>query len=623
MKSRTSFFNKTAFKKDVTRFASLWGFYTLCMVLGMMLLTQGAGNGYSFQRDLASLPGPMNIINFGYAAVVVQLLFGDLYNSRMCNALHALPLRRESWFGTHVAAGLMFSLVPTLVGALVAAGLDAAGNSIVTASYQLPWLNLLAMNLQYLFFFALALFCAMCVGNRFAQLVVYGIINFASVIIFWLVDTFFAPMFYGIRLEPEPFATFAPVVYGADTEYFDMQVVYNDQHERVGAWFTLEMEGWTYTAICAVIGIALIVAALLLYRRRKLESAGDFMAVKALEPIFMVVFPLVSAGAVYFVTDGMLGVGGMVYLVIGMVIGYIAGRMLLERTTRVFSKKNILGFVALAVAFGAVCLTVKADPLGWEDWIPAVDEVEFVKVYAGYYTGGRSADMDTPEEIEKVLRVHEIGLNDRNVSDRAQEQYNRSIVDGEIAIAEKQVLVETVTVETVGEPLTTIRSEDYISPQGITLEYHLKNGDICKRYYVIDVCDEAGDLLIPYFSNMDMLFPSYLELPDTRPETIAAATVEVRVDDSWGVTHRIGSKDLILKLLQAVEADCEAGLMTQNHNFSTTPDRSNTFWIAFDMGDRSEQISCYTDCENINEFLVGLGIKHRYLMEEGDNTINH
>ena len=622
MKSRTSFFNLTAFKKDMLRFAPLWGLYTLCMVLGMMLLTQGGGNGYSFQRDLCSLPQAMNVINFGYAAIAAQLLFGDLYSSRMCNALHALPLRRECWFATHTAAGLAFSLIPTLAGSLVAAGLDAISNSMVTASWQLPWLNLALMNLQYLFYFGLAVFCIMCVGNRFAQGLLYAIINFAAGIAYWLVDTLFEPMFYGIRLDEKPFLPFMPVSQGASLDYMDMNYIRDANNERIGGWFELNAEGWTYVAICAAIGAVLLVCALLLYRQRRLESAGDFMAVKALEPIFMVVFPLVSAGGFYFVTDGMFGWGGSAYLAVGMVVGYIAGRMLIERTTRVFSRKNIVGFAALAIAFAAVYFTVQSDPLGWENWIPEAEEVQYVKVYASYYYGDRNVTMQTPEEIEKALRVHEIGLNDRTVSERAQEQHNQALY-GEIAAKEGQVLVESVTVEAVGQPLSTIRSEDYISTQTITLEYHLKDGSVKSRYYVIDACDEAGDILIPYFSSMEMLFPEYLLLPDARPETIAAATLEVRIDDGWGVTHRIESKELILQLLQAVEADCKAGSMAQNYSFRTDPDSQNTYWINFDMGELSEQISCYTDCENINSFLIGLGIEHRYLLEDSDLTVDH
>ena len=38
MKSKISFFNKTAFKKDVTRFAPIWILYTVCMILGVVML---------------------------------------------------------------------------------------------------------------------------------------------------------------------------------------------------------------------------------------------------------------------------------------------------------------------------------------------------------------------------------------------------------------------------------------------------------------------------------------------------------------------------------------------------------------------------------------------------------
>ena len=44
MQSKTSFFNFTAFKKDLTRFAPLWGLYALCLILGLLLLTQSETN---------------------------------------------------------------------------------------------------------------------------------------------------------------------------------------------------------------------------------------------------------------------------------------------------------------------------------------------------------------------------------------------------------------------------------------------------------------------------------------------------------------------------------------------------------------------------------------------------
>ena len=610
MKSKISFFNKTAFKKDVTRFAPIWILYIVCMILGVVMLFQDSVNGYIFQRHLCTLPQSMNIINFFYAVIVAQLLFGDLYSSRMCNALHALPLRRESWFGTHVAAGLSFSLVPTLIGMLLAALLNALGDSTMPGGWQLPWLNLLAMNLQYLFYFGLAVLCAMLVGNRLAQALIYGIVNFTSVIVYWLGDTLITPLYYGLQTDQEPFLRLSPVAYGSDIAYMDMEYLYDGTPENriIGAQFTVESEGWIYIAVCAALGIAFVAAALLLYRRRRLEAAGDFMAVRHLEPVFMVAFPLIAAGVAYFFTSGMMGIGGVAFLIAGLVIGYIAGRMLLERTIRVFSKKNILGFFALAAAFTAAFFLMRSDPLGWVEWIPEAEEIAQVKVFAVYYyddhysDGYRGITLQTPEEIQQALRVHEIALADRNVMERAAEQYD----------------YELAAVVEPGEPeATDIQPEerDYISPQGIVLKYQMKDGSTRLRSYVIDARGEAGDILIPYFSSMEMLFPASLKLPDRNAETIAARTLQVRVDDGWGGNQIIESKELIVQLLEAIEADCAAGRMAPDLDFRTYTDVEYTYWINFDMGEISHQISCYSDCENINEFLCSIGIPHRSMTE--------
>lgn len=613
MKSKISFFNKTAFKKDVTRFAPIWILYTVCMILGVVMLFQDSVNGYIFQRSLCSLPQSMNVINFCYAVIVAQLLFGDLYSSRMCNALHALPLRRECWFGTHVAAGLSFSLVPTLIGMLLAALLNALGDSTMPGGWQLPWLNLLAMNLQYLFYFGLAVLCAMLVGNRLAQGLVYGIVNFTSVILYWLVDTLITPLYYGLQTDQEPFLRLAPVVYGSEVAYMDMEYLYDDTPEEhiIGAQFTVESEGWIYIAICAALGIAFLVAALLLYRRRRLEAAGDFMAVRYLEPVFMVAFPLISGGVMYFFTNDMLGAGGVVFLIAGFVIGYIAGRMLLERTIRVFSKKNLLGFFALAAAFTAAFFLMRSDPLGWVEWIPEAEEISQVEVCTGYYyyddyyaDSNRSVTLQTPEEIRQALRVHEIGLADRSVMERAAEQNDY----------EKAAEVEPGESETA-DVRWEARDGDYLSPEGIILKYQMKDGSTRLRKYVIDAQGEAGEILIPYFSSMKMLFPDSLKLPDRSRETIAARTLQVRVDDGWGGNQIIESKELIAQLLEAIEADCAAGRMAQDYDFRLYSDSEYTYWIAFDMGEISNPICSYSDCENINEFLCSIGIPHRSMTE--------
>ena len=117
MKLRTSFFNPTVFKKDLTRFAPTWALYTVGLFMVMAVCMDSAYQ-YRQAENLVSILGVTAVINMGYAFLNAQLLFGDLFSARHCNALHAMPLRRECWYMTHVIAGLLFSLVPNTIFAL-------------------------------------------------------------------------------------------------------------------------------------------------------------------------------------------------------------------------------------------------------------------------------------------------------------------------------------------------------------------------------------------------------------------------------------------------------------------------------------------------------------------------
>ena len=115
MKSRTSFFNLTVFRKDITRFAPAWGLY----LVGMLMLVPSFAGGFGYSMGgiayFGRTIGVLSVVNILYAFVCAALLFGDLFNARLCNALHAMPMRREGWFLTHLARGMLVSMVPNLV----------------------------------------------------------------------------------------------------------------------------------------------------------------------------------------------------------------------------------------------------------------------------------------------------------------------------------------------------------------------------------------------------------------------------------------------------------------------------------------------------------------------------
>lgn len=409
MKSRISFFDTAVLKKDITRFVPLWVLYTVGMLL-IMLPTVSGSNWIHPVRALNGSLGSLSIANLLYGALTAQLLFGDLFQSRLCNALHAMPMTRTARFGSHVCSGLLFALVPNLlVTLLMMPYLDAFWYT------ALLWLGV--MMLQYLFFFGTGVLSVMCTGSRFAMVVVYAIINFLSMVAYWFVEMIYVPMMPGVLADETVFAQLCPVYCLIGNEdYFRINYETPDGYygrRYLQEEFTGFGESWPYLFICAGVGIAVLIIALVLYRRRKLESAGDFMAVKWLSPVFLTLYTL-CAGAFLAIFGELFGTGSLtLFLVAGLIIGFFTGRMLLERTTRVFRKKNFLQLAVLTVAMLLSVWAVNVDLFGIVRYVPDDDDVKVVIYDARNVYNVPLTDED---DIEVVCTIHELAVE--NYCDR-------------------------------------------------------------------------------------------------------------------------------------------------------------------------------------------------------------
>lgn len=517
MKSRILFFNGTVFKKNITRFAPVWALYSVFLLMLMILLAID-NTSYHFASNVASSITPFAVVNFFYALVCAQLLFGDLYNSRMCNALHAMPLRREAWFATNVTTGLAFSLVPNTVFAIIC--LPLAQDLMAV-----PFLWLAATTLQYLFFFGTAVLASYCVGNRFAMALVYIIINGFSLIAYWLVENLYAPLMYGVIIREDIFRVLSPVVnMVVDKEYVEVEKLSGYAFAR---WYI--GNGWGYLGICAAIGVGLLILALAAYQKRNLECAGDFVTIRWLSPIFLVLYTLCGGACCNAFFTLFIGNESYFFLILGFVIGFFTGRMLLDRTVRVFRKRTFLCFGVFMLAFSLSFLTVRLDLLGIAHWMPKTNRIQSVSISTAggtyYYNGhGEFLALTDKAQIEDVLTIHRHGIENR--------------LEG-----------------SDGEPDVQV----YIT-------YHMKDGSQHSREYHINHDTDTGRLLKSYMSSpeavlgefyTDSLTPDRIEIPE------ADLTIKDRAE--------------IQSLIDAVVADAREGHMAQDWNYTNHADYQ--FWL--------------------------------------------
>lgn len=375
MKSRTSSSKLRVFKKDLTRFAPIWAEYSVLLLIIYYFLLKGDGD---LSRDADITLVLFGWINALYGFVCAVGLFGYLTDARECNTVHFFPIRREEYFLVHTLAGFLMALVPNAVFFLL---------NIPLASGNLIPLFLFTM-LEFVFFYGLAIFCMFLTGRKFAAATLYALFNWLSLLIAWAVDVIYIPALPGVQLDTESFILFVPLV---------KMMSDSSSQEK-------------YILIYAVVGFGLMIASLFLYRRRKLEYAGDFLAVKWLTPVFIVAVSI-ACGCVLGAFQSIFNGGDSVFFLlgIGLVVGYFTGMMLLRRTIKVFSLKSIGGAVALtAVIFLSIFVT-ELDLFGWVEYVPEGNQVSSVQIRR--YSGSPEYEVSDPAVIADVLALHDAILD--------------------------------------------------------------------------------------------------------------------------------------------------------------------------------------------------------------------
>ena len=509
MKLRTSFSNLTVYRKDLTRFAPVWILY----VTGILLVL--GGNLTSRANDVPGLIKAFGIVNLIYAGVIGVMLFGDLYNTRMCYSLHAMPQRRENWLVSHLAAGLTFSLIPNLLAAtMIAAGLEE--------QWFLALYWLLAVTLQFVFFFGVATVSALLVGNRFAALAVYAGLNFVSMLAYWLILTVYMPLLEGVVLEMRPFILVCPVVgiFNYDYMKFDRLEILDEFGESHMYYQFAELgSGWPYLAVLVAVGLGLMALGILLYRWRHLECAGDFVAFPKLNGLSCVIMTLCTAGALAFVGEEIItGEGFLLWFAVGLVVGWFGSRMLLQRRLRVFQVRAFVGLAVLAAILVGSFLTFYYDVLGIKYFVPEVDQVKSVTIanyqvdeWSGYYGDQLQVTLEDPAEIEEILAAHEDIL------------------------------------EKLEDPVENGR---YTA----TIIYKLKDGRTVHRYYRPGRNSASYAILQKYWSDPALI----LGYPGYSWEDYTASITNLRTN--WGEIPAAARS----KVLEALRADCLKGTVGLN-----------------------------------------------------------
>ena len=436
MRSKTSFFNKTLFFKSMARFWPVWGSYFAIwlIILPVMLLA----NSYSLAND----PIDASYTLYTYATlggVIMGAIYGVfsamgawsfLYNSRSTHGFACLPVTREGQFISTALSGIAPIYASNVVIFLLALLIETGYGALHLPSL-LTWLAV--VSLIYLFFFGFATLCALTTGGLVILPLVYGVLNFVAVGVEALLRAVFSQFVYGMENAFYSWGGlttryFSPVVgyfttLGYDAQYIELA---DGRHELTGYVFY----GWGTVLAYAVVGLVMLAAALFLLKKRRMETAGDVVAVRPLKPVFRwcmalgvgLCFACLMYAIIFNYRNGSRDtafLAMLIFLLIGAAIGWIIAEMLIKKSFRVFRKNtHWAGLGACGLVIVAAMLGMRFDLFGYERRVPDADSVESVYIYGN----GETAIFTTPEGIAAAEAFH------RQVIDNKawNEQYHNS-----------------------------------------------------------------------------------------------------------------------------------------------------------------------------------------------------
>ena len=570
MQSKTSFFNRTLFRKNLSRYWPLWGFASFVGFLApAALLVRVIQSGETSVAPLRVreiyyylLSDAVPIVSIAYAILCAMAVWSYLYNPRSVGMMHSLPIRREGLFLTNLLSGLAMMAIPYLVagglGTLLFAccgGFDAWGTLA----------TILAVIGQSVTFFGLATFCAFLTGNIFALPVLYFLLNFLAPLGDWLCNLFARGFLFGFTADYSGTVDFlCPMVYLTQRLYVnsEYETVRDSALEYQNRLTSVTLENAWLIAAYAAAGLVFLALAYLLYRRRESERAGDVVAVRVFRPVFRFGVAALSAllgGRLLYALlwesfqagDTFTPVPLAICLMVAGLIGYYAASMLLAKSLRVF-RGSAVGALCLVAACAAFCAGMRYDLFGIERRIPDQNEIAQLEIYLA-----RNTYYLTPEDQPELLS----GAQDLQRTLIAQKDLIRSNYETyRHGGSSSDILTAAGTMQGAETYRHGGSSSDPDASTNIRYVYTLKNGATVERFYTVSFARSDLQTSGSYANVMD----SFVNSPALRQARLRWGDPEFHVESgsfdsqSTGDYFNLGTQECET-LLSAIARDAENG----------------------------------------------------------------
>ncbi len=588
MNAKTSCFNKKIYTKTLTQGIP----FILLMTAFLLLFSLGSINSqlsnYEFEQFshavkekniqytlyTYSCEGFFKAMLSCYSFLCGIFVFRYLYNRKLCGTIHSLPLTRTCMFLSNTLSGLTMMIAPFLITAIV------IGIYMLVLGYSISHIPLwIVVMIGYcLIFYALSVLTAMLTGHLVSAPVIYCFLNFGFLITQALFQMFVNLFYFGLSgAMNSNYYILTPFVY----------LLYHLHAPNDIAAFA--KDGLDGILIYAIVSVVILAISWFLYGMRKLETQGDPIVSKKIQPVLLYLATAMCAAVMsvllfavffnnldsYYADTKTIAVVIVLFLLCSILIYFILN-MLLKKTVHVFKGKH----KGLIVYLGAALLTfliIRLDVLNIENKIPDIKEIASVKITYEW----NSHVYEDKESIATITDMH------------------KELLDN------KELLIETANTS----------DYDYQYARSVTLTYNLKNKKTITRDYYM-VIPASGDskvsAIIDKWQNIihspaTMLQDletarTYLREISITPNEIQEETVIE--EDGTETTIQTVEDGFVLStkdndiLLEALEKDIKTGTLKLDNYYHTREEAEEhiSYYVYVDSwSDTKTSPNSYTD----------------------------
>lgn len=451
MNSKTSFINTGILRHDLKSFGWIGVVYFLGLLLSVplqivMIYSRQVASGLIYSSvnlnpylQVLSFNSPFQALLWLSVPVLTGiLLFRYLQSGDSADLAHALPVRRETLYNTHLAAGVILLLIPVILTSLVSwAVLQGLGIEYVSGQEIVIWLGVgLIFNL-------LLFISSSAVGVLCGMSTVQGALTYILLLL--------------------PAGLTALVLDNLNYFVFGLPVGFLSNNIDRLSPLARVTNNLPFTGAEAVIYliccVGLYLLGLFLYRRRPSENAGNALAFRRLHPVLVygVTFCTMLLLGAYFNSETQNSMGWTYFgYLLGSLLGYLVSLVLVNKSLDIFRPGAVWNFLMYSVVIVLLITGLNYDVIGYEKRIPPLANVKSVYLDGGfhrltaretqspYYMEDSSSDSYHRKvtmvysDLASITAIHELHqsiIENRAIEKPLLREYDRSIAYQQLCFA--------------------------------------------------------------------------------------------------------------------------------------------------------------------------------------------